>query len=396
MGQLPDFDNTELAFAYKGDLALMRDYSIFKMMSFNTLVNTGIFIADKLVKSGIVFPVELGIRPTVYSLFCGGTSLARSEKKIAQLYRYGIDSILDYGVEGKESEEDFEKTATAIRQAIHFAADHPGVRIVCSKFTSLIPFHILEKLHNGSALTDEEQQWLDTCQQRIEDIAALAAQKGIILFIDAEESWIQRPLDELTLELMRKYNREKPVIYNTIQLYLRDRLDNFRSFVRQAQEEGFIYAAKLVRGAYMEKEEAYAGKHGLPNPVQHSKADTDRAYDEAVAFAIENLEKVAVCVATHNEASSMRAVQLAMQKHIPANHPHLNFAQLLGMSDHISFNLAKAGYNVSKYMPYGPVREVIPYLIRRAQENSSVSGQMGRELQLHTREMKRRNLIPDL
>lgn len=393
MGGKVDFNNTELAFAYKNSWILTRDYTIFGLMRFNVLVDTGIAIADAMVKSGLSFPVVLGIRPTVFPLFCGGSSLGKSIPKINQLYKYGIDSILDYGVEGKESDEDYERTAKAIKEAIIFATKHDGVRIVCSKFTSLIPFEILEKLHAKEPLTEYESARFKACKQRIDEIAELAFQHKIALFIDAEESWIQQPLDDMTLEMMRKYNKEQPIIYNTIQLYLQPRLADFQKMVDTAKSEGFIYAAKLVRGAYMEKEEDYARKHGLKNPVHTSKENTDRDYDAAVAFALQNIENTSVCVATHNEASTMKAVELAEKLHIPVHHPHLNFAQLLGMSDHISFNLAKAGYKVSKYMPYGPVKEVLPYLIRRAQENSSVSGQMGRELQLHHREMKRRRLL---
>lgn len=393
MGGKVDFNNTEFAFAYKNSWTLTRDYAIFSLMRYNGLVNAGISMADALVKSGMSLPVVLGIRPTVFPLFCGGSSLEKSIPKIEQLYQYGIDSILDYGVEGKDSDEDYEKTAQAIRDAILFATKHEGVRIVCSKFTSLIPFHFLEKLHAGVPFTAQEQARYDKCKARIDALAELAFQHKIALFIDAEESWIQKPLDDMTMDLMRKYNREEPIIYNTIQLYLQPRLEFYKRTVQIAKEEGFIYAAKLVRGAYMEKEADYARKHNRPNPVQTSKENTDKDYDAAVDFALRNIEHVSVCIATHNEDSALKAVHLAEELNIPASHPHLNFAQLLGMSDHISLNLAKAGYKVSKYLPYGPVKEVLPYLIRRAQENSSVSGQMGRELQLHHREMKRRRLI---
>jgi proline dehydrogenase len=239
----------------------------------------------------------------------------------------------------------------------------------------------------------KESARFKTCKQRIENIAELAFQNKIALFVDAEESWIQQPLDDLTLELMRKYNKEQIIIYNTFQLYLKPRLSEFQKAIQIAKKERFIYGAKLVRGAYMEKEADYAKKNNLSNPIQNSKSHTDQDYDAAVAIALENIESVSVSIATHNEESTLNAIELAQKLQIPENHPHLNFAQLLGMSDHISFNLAKAGYRVSKYMPYGPVADVLPYLIRRAQENSSVSGQMSRELQLHHIEMKRRRLL---
>jgi proline dehydrogenase len=393
MSEIVNFNNTQLAFAYKNNWVLTRDYGIFSLMSFNKLVNTGISIASFMVKTGLSFPVVLGIRPTVFPLFCAGESLKSSIPKINMLYKYGIESILDYGVEGKESDEDYDRTAQAIQDAIVFAAQNEGVKIVSSKFTSLIPFKILEKLHAKTPLSEKESARFKTCKQRIENIAELAFQNKIALFVDAEESWIQQPLDDLTLELMRKYNKEQIIIYNTFQLYLKPRLSEFQKAIQIAKKERFIYGAKLVRGAYMEKEADYAKKNNLSNPIQNSKSHTDQDYDAAVAIALENIESVSVSIATHNEESTLNAIELAQKLQIPENHPHLNFAQLLGMSDHISFNLAKAGYRVSKYMPYGPVADVLPYLIRRAQENSSVSGQMSRELQLHHIEMKRRRLL---
>jgi proline dehydrogenase len=285
------------------------------------------------------------------------------------------------------------ETAQAIQDAIVFAAQNEGVKIVSSKFTSLIPFKILEKLHAKTPLSEEESARFKTCKQRIENIAEIAFQNKIALFVDAEESWIQQPLDDLTLELMRKYNKEQVIIYNTFQLYLKPRLSEFQKAIQIAKKERFIYGAKLVRGAYMEKEADYSKKNNLFNPIQNSKSHTDQDYDRAVEVALENIESVSVSIATHNEESTLNAIELAQKLQIPENHPHLNFAQLLGMSDHISFNITKAGYRVSKYMPYGPVSDVLPYLIRRARENSSVSGQMSRELQLHYQEMKRRRLL---
>jgi proline dehydrogenase len=393
MSEIVNFNNTQLAFAYKNNWVLTRDYGIFSLMSFNKLVNTGISIASFMVKTGLSFPVVLGIRPTVFPLFCAGESLKSSIPKINILYKYGIESILDYGVEGKESDEDYDRTAQAIQDAIVFAAQNEGVKIVSSKFTSLIPFKILEKLHAKTPLSEKESARFKTCKQRIENIAELAFQNKIALFVDAEESWIQQPLDDLTLELMRRYNKEQVIIYNTFQLYLKPRLSEFQKAIQIAKEEGFIYGAKLVRGAYMEKEADYAKKNNLSNPIQNSKSHTDQDYDAAVVVALENIESVSVSIATHNEESTLNAIELALKLQITENHPHLNFAQLLGMSDHISFNLAKAGFRVSKYMPYGPVSDVLPYLIRRAQENSSVSGQMSRELHLHHQEMKRRRLL---
>jgi proline dehydrogenase len=390
--QAPDFENTRKAFAYKHNWELIRDYSVFRLMNFSTLVSVGVKTASAMVDWGVLGPLVLGMKPTVYSIFCGGPSLEKSIPKIELLKRYGVDSVLDYGVEGKESEEDFERTAREIHKAIDFAAEHDATKIVCSKFTGLIPFGILEKLHDELPLSKEESTRYLSCVDRINNICEHAASKDISLFVDAEESWIQKPLDELTFSLMKLYNKEKPIVYNTIQLYLKSRLGYFKSAQQEAEKQGFIYAAKLVRGAYMEKEAARARKKGYKNPVQASKSATDADYNAAVEYALQNIDKVAICVATHNEESCRLAAKSMADRGIDAAHPHVVFSQLLGMSDNLTFNLAEAGYQTAKYMPYGPVRDVIPYLVRRAQENTSVAGQMGRELQLLTTEMKRRKL----
>lgn len=389
---LPDFENTEDAFAHRSNIELARDYAIFRMMNYQKLVHFGVETASILLKAGIVAPLAIGMKPTVYSIFCGGETLEKSTPKINHLHKYGVDSILDYGVEGKESEEDFNRTAQEIIKAIQFAKNNDATKIVCSKFTGLIPFSTLEKIHAEQPLSSAEQKIYLNCVDRIKSICDEAYKNDVALFVDAEESWIQKPLDDLTFSLMKIYNKEKPIIYNTIQLYLKDRLTYFKEAHSTAKKDGFIYAAKLVRGAYMEKESARSVKLNYPNPLQSSKVDTDKDYNSAVKFAIQNLESIAVCVATHNQESCLLAVELMLEKGLTAQHPHIHFSQLLGMSDNLTFNLAKAGFNASKYMPYGPVRDVTPYLIRRAQENTSVSGQMGRELQLLRTEMKRRKL----
>lgn len=389
----PDFDNTAKAFAHKNNAVLMRDYALFRLMNFQWLVSSGTAVAAKALELGFDRLIALGMRPTIYSVFCGGESLEKATRVIEKLHSLDVQSILDYGVEASEEEADFDKTAAEIHRAIDYAAAHSAVKIVCSKFTGLLNFPILEKLNDGKALSADEKAAYERSVARIDAICQHAFEKEISLFVDAEESWIQQPLDELTLGLMRKYNREKPIVYNTIQLYLKTRLGYFKEAQALAKNEGFIYAAKLVRGAYMDKEAKRAKQLKYPNPVQDSKAATDRDYNEAVKFAFEHLDSTAICVATHNEESNVLAISLMQKNEIAPNHPHVHFSQLLGMSDNITFNLAAAGYNASKYMPYGPVKEVIPYLIRRAQENTSVAGQMGRELQLLQEEVKRRKLF---
>ncbi len=388
-----NFENTQIAFAYKNNKELIRDYQIFRLINQGWLVKLGTSMASKLINAGIKTPIAIGMRPTVYAVFCGGDDLQQTTYKIDKLYHYKVKCILDYGVEGKESEADFARTEKAIKEAILFAAKNDAVDIVSSKFTGLIPFSILEKLHAKQNLTNDELTIYRKAKDRIYSISKLAYDNNVSLFVDAEESWIQQPLDDLTFELMQQFNREKPIIYNTFQLYRKDRLAYFKQEVQRANKEGIIYAAKLVRGAYMEKEADRAKVLNYENPIQHTKENTDKDYNAALQFAIENINTVAVCVATHNEQSTLLATTLMQQNNLPKNHPNIHFSQLFGMSDQITFNLAAEGYNAGKYMPYGPVKDVIPYLIRRAQENTSVAGQMGRELKLLKQEVKRRKLV---
>lgn len=388
-----DFNNTKTAFAYRKNFDLIKAYNMFYLMKYNWLVKIGTGVTMRALDTGIVAPFSIAMKPTVYRLFCGGPTLEKSVKKIEKLYNYGVQSILDYGVEAQADDNGFDQTAAEIKKAIRFANAQQSVPIVVSKFTGLVRFSILEKLHAGESLSSEEQSSFDQSLKRIDELCALAHEHKVGLFIDAEESWIQQPLDEITENLMAKYNRDYPVVYNTVQLYLKSRLGYLKEAHARAKAGGYYFGAKLVRGAYMEKEAKRAKKLKYENPVQDSKAETDKDYDAAVAYCLAHFDDMAVCVATHNETSCAKAVSIVQDRGIAPNNPRIFFSQLLGMSDHISFNMAAEGFNVAKYMPYGPVREVIPYLVRRAQENTSVSGQMGRELSLLKNEMKRRKLI---
>ncbi len=387
-----DFDNTKIAFTYKSNRALIHAYTMYRLISIPLLTRWGTSIADKMIGFNIKEPLAWGMEPTIYKLFCGGENLKASEKKILQLHKYGVKTIADYGVEAKDDEEDFIKTAQAIIEAIHYAASNDYVPFVSSKFTGLLPFHVLEKLHNKSALHPDEQIIYNTFLDKIISISQLAEQKSVSLFVDAEESWIQKPLDNFTTILMEKFNTNKPTLYNTLQLYRKDRYEYLQEAHQCAKAKGYIYAIKLVRGAYMEKENQRAATLGYNSPIHNSKQDTDRDYDRALDYVTDHIDSIAVCVATHNEESCKKMIHLMEKKNIDKAHPHIHFSQLYGMGDHISFNLADAGYRVSKYMPYGPVKEVIPYLIRRAQENTSVAGQMSRELKLILQEIRRRKL----
>ena len=390
---LPNFNNTQTAFASKTNYELVRDYEIYRLINQGWLVKFGTRTATRLLNAGISGPIVWGMRPTIYSVFCGGNTLEEATRKINKLNEFGVNSVLDYGVEAKDIEEDFDRTAHHVMMAIDYADEHRAVNVVSSKFTGMIRSGLLEKLHACEELSADEKTEYERALARIEQVCAYAYQHDVSLFVDAEESWIQNPLDELTYSLMNKYNNKRPIIYNTIQLYRKDRLEFLKNAAAQSKQDGIIYAVKLVRGAYMEKEALRAKEKGYENPIQNSKIETDADYDASVLFAIDNLEHVAICVATHNEESTLLTTRLMQEKNIPNNHPHIHFSQLLGMSDHISFNLAKEGYNASKYMPYGPVKDVIPYLIRRAQENTSVAGQMSRELKLLKQEVRRRRLL---
>lgn len=388
-----DFSNTETAFAYRKKFDLIKAYNMFYLMKYDWLVKVGTSVTMKAVENGIVTPFSIAMKPTVYKLFCGGPSLEKSVEKIDRLYEYGVQCILDYGVEAQENSAGFKQTEAEIRKAIKFAHEQASVPIVVSKFTGLIRFSILEKLHKGAELTEEEQKSFDDSKSMIDSICQLAHDKNVGLFVDAEESWIQKPLDDLVDEMMAKYNQKTAIVYNTIQLYRKDRLAFLKLAHKKAKAGGYIYAAKLVRGAYMEKEAKRAKEKGYESPIQDTKENTDRDYDLAVEYCLTHLNEISVCIATHNEESCLSAVKFLEESKFDRKDNRVFFSQLFGMGDHISFNLANAGYNVAKYMPYGPVKEVIPYLVRRAQENTSVAGQMGRELSLLKKEMRRRGLM---
>jgi proline dehydrogenase len=291
-----------------------------------------------------------------------------------------------------EGEESYDAALPEFIRAIEYAASRPDIPFIAIKVTGFARFELLEKVHRKETLTPEEQAEYKRVRDRIYTIAAAGAKHSVAILVDAEESWIQGPVDELTNEMMSLFNKEKVIVYNTFQMYCHDRLEYLKVSLAAAQKGGYLLGAKLVRGAYMEKENKRAAENNYPTPIQPSKAATDKDYDTAVALCLENLDKLAVFIGTHNENSCMLAARIMHEKGMEHNHPHVSFSQLLGMSDNITFNLAHAGYNVSKYLPYGPVKDVMPYLIRRAQENTSIAGQMGRELSLIRKEMKRRGL----
>lgn len=388
------FDNTETAFAYKTDQQLKNARRLLKTMHYPWFVKIGTRITPFVMKTGL--PVDGIIRSTIFKQFVGGESLEETSITAASLAKHHVQVILDYGVEGKEGEESFEHATEEFIRVINYAATQPNIPFISIKVTGFARFSLLEKMNSAPRLrsgvhdNEEEEAEQDRIYDRMYRICEVASEKGIGVLVDAEESWIQDPVDRLTIEMMRIFNKEKPVVYNTIQLYRHDRLQFLKMSHRIASQKQFKMAVKLVRGAYMEKERSRAENMGYPSPIQPDKESSDRDYNAAVEYCMQHIDNIAFVVASHNEESNLLAARLLDKKNLPHNHPHVHFSQLYGMSDNITFNLAKAGYSVSKYLPFGPIRDVIPYLMRRAQENTSVSGQTGRELSLINKELQRR------
>ncbi len=362
---------------------------MFKMMNAKWLVDVLSAVAPVAIK--LHLPINWAVKATVYDQFCGGESIAGCEKTIKELADYQIGTILDYSVEGKESEKEFDACQAEIIRTIQKAKGDNRIPFSVFKVTGVVRFALLEKLQSGAALSPTEQAEWDRAKARVQAIAAAAHQAQQALFIDAEESWIQDAIDGLVTELMQQFNQQAPIVYNTIQLYRHDRLAYMQQAFVEAKAAGYWYAVKLVRGAYMEKERERAEEMGYPSPIQPNKAASDRDYNEALRFCVEHIEHLAVCSGSHNEESNQLLARLMQEKGLAAGHDRIWFAQLKGMSDHLSFNLSHAGYNVAKYVPYGPVPSVLPYLIRRAHENTSIAGQMSRELSLLVKERQRRS-----
>jgi proline dehydrogenase len=382
------FNNTEVAFSGKSNNDLNRSYWLFKLVSNSTFVNIGKSLTTFAIKTYL--PIKALIKATIFKQFCGGETIHECDRTIKELGKFNVGTILDYSVEGKESEQDFDACQRETIETIEKAKNDEHIPFCVFKVTGLARFELLEKVSAKATLGPEEQKEYGRVQLRVSAICKAAYDAGVPIFIDAEESWIQEAVDNLANQMMVLYNTEKAIVYNTYQLYRKDRLSYLRVSFEKAKENNYFLGAKLVRGAYMEKERKRALEKGYPSPIQDSKENTDRDYDAAVEFCTEHIGRIAFCAGTHNELSSMKLAELMQKMNIPAGNKHIYFSQLLGMSDHISFNLANEGYNVAKYVPYGPVREVLPYLIRRAQENTSVKGQTGRELSLIIKEKERR------
>jgi proline dehydrogenase len=386
----PNFENTAIAFELKSDSQLERAYFLFKMISKEPLVRIGTAVTNFAIKAHL--PVEGLIRATVFDHFCGGVSEKDCLPIIDNMYGNGVYSILDYSAEGKEVDNQFDFTMEKTLEILDFVKEKDAMPFAVFKPTGFGRFKLFEKVSARKELTESEQAEWGRIVQRFEKVCQKAYNLDVALLIDAEESWMQDAADDLILDLMRKYNKKKAVVFNTFQMYRWDRMEYIKKIYGLATSEGFKIGAKVVRGAYMEKENDRAHENGYESPICKSKKDTDENYDAAIAFMMEHLEHFIIFAGTHNEQSSLKLVDLMEKNGVPSNDEHIWLGQLFGMSDHITYNLAAEGYNSVKYLPYGPVRDVMPYLIRRAEENTSVAGQTSRELALITKERKRRKL----
>jgi len=383
-----DFENTKIAFQNKSNNDLRQSHFLFNTLARPIVVKTGKLFLNIALK--INFPIKWIVKPTVYKHFCGGETIAECDPVVKKMAQYGVESILDYSVEGKENPEDIQAALKETLNTIDNAAQNQNIPFAVFKPTAFASSKVLERASSGKDLTDKEKHEVVRFRERIHTLCERAYTHDVPILIDAEEVAYQAIIDEVVRDNMRRYNQEKAIVYNTLQMYRWDRLDFLRQEVETARKEGYVFGVKFVRGAYMEKERAWAGMYGYTDPIQPDKESTDRDYDAALKYSVENIDHVAIFNGTHNETSSRYLTELMEQHKIDKDDPRCYFSQLYGMSDHISFNLAHHGYRVAKYLPYGPVKNVMPYLIRRAEENTAVAGQTNLELRLITKELKRR------
>lgn len=384
------FENTKVAFQLKSDSELERAYFLFKMISHEPLVRIGTAATNFALKAHL--PVEGLIRSTVFDHFCGGVNEEDCLKVIDKMFESGVSSVLDYSVEGKETEEQFNAAMEKTLKIIRFSDDRDAMPIAVFKPTGFGRFKLYEKKSQGEQLSTEEQAEWNRVVARYHAVCTLGKEKDVEILIDGEESWMQDAADSLVEEMMVIYNTDKPIVYNTLQLYRWDRLDYLKQLHQRSKNKNFKVGIKIVRGAYMEKERERAHEKGYKSPICESKFETDRNFNDTMKYILENIHDISVFIGTHNEDSNYIAMNLMDELNIAKNDNNVWFGQLYGMSDHISFNLAAVGYNVAKYVPFGPVKDVMPYLIRRAEENTSVAGQTSRELNLIKRERQRRKL----
>ncbi len=383
------FDNTEIAFKSKSNKDLKRAYWLFKAVGSNAFVKFGKWAT--IIAFKLRLPIKGLIKKTIFRQFCGGESVEGSIATSNALGEYNVKTILDYSIEGKTLDEDFDSAVAEIIETIEAGKANDNIPFAVFKTTGISLFSILKKANGGvDKLAGSDLEKYKQVVSRVDQICSAAHRCNVPVFIDAEETWIQDTIDQIAKEMMLRYNKDSAIVYNTLQMYRHDRLAYFQKEIDSAKLDGHYLGVKIVRGAYMEKERNRAEEKGYPSPIQPTRKATDTDFDNALRLATDHLDIVGICAGSHNENSAMLLTEIMSEKQVPNNHPSIYFAQLLGMSDHISFNLANAGYNVAKYVPYGPVKEVMPYLLRRADENTSVAGQTSRELALIMKERKRR------
>lgn len=383
-----NFDNTEIAFRNKNNADLERAYWLFKMVASSSLIKIGTPITNFALNIGL--PIQGMIRNTIYKQFCGGETIEGCGKAIADLGKGNVTTILDYSVEGEESEESFDACCKEVLETVEYAKKNKLISFCVFKPTGVGRFDLLAKVDAKETLSPSEKDEFARLMDRCDQICKACHEAGIPVLIDAEHSWVQDTIDDIARIMMEKYNIEKPIVYNTYQMYRHDKLASLKVDLAYAQVQGFHIGAKIVRGAYMEIERERATEKGYPSPIQPNKAASDKDYNSAIVFCLDNIDNIGLMAGTHNDQSCLLLASEMEKRNIPHNHPHVYFAQLLGMSDNLSFNLGASNYNVAKYMPYGPVKAVMPYLFRRAQENTSAAGQTGRELSLIIKEKQRR------
>lgn len=382
------FDNTQIAFQSKSNTQLFRAFFLFKVISSNKMVR----VTNKLLAGALNWgiPIKWLVKPTVYGHFVGGESINECQKAVRHLEKFGVKAILDYSVEGKESLADIRNALSETLKSIENAGKDKNIPFAVFKPTAFTTSIVLEKVSAGVPLSLSEENEANQFRSRVNQLCEAAFKAGVPILIDAEDSWYQNFIDEVVESMQEEYNKERVIVYNTLQMYRHDRLEFLEKSYEKAVKGGYFLGIKFVRGAYMEKERARAEEKGYPSPIQPDKESTDRDYNAGLKFCLDHIDRISVFNGTHNEYSSAYLAQLMQEKGLATNDSRIFFAQLFGMSDHISFNLANQGYNVAKYVPYGPVKHVMPYLFRRAEENTSVAGQTGRELRLLTAERNRR------
>jgi len=382
------FVDTFIAFSYKSDKELKKSHFLFSSINNPVLSKLGANIVKFALK--VKLPIKGIIRKTIFQQFCGGESISQCDATIQKLAKYNIKTILDYAAEGESGETGYDHAKNEILRTVDKAVTSSNIPFCVFKPTGLASTELMEKKQLGEQLSEDDKREIEEIRQRFDTIAKACYNKNIRLYIDSEDSYYQDPIDELTYELMEKYNKEKVVVFNTYQMYRRGMLENLMKTNQDGIKKGYHVGAKLVRGAYMEKERERAEEKGYEDPIMPDKKSTDRQYDDALKYCVENIDNMELCSGSHNESSNYLLTELMEMHKLERNDDRIYFAQLFGMSDHISFNLANAGFNVVKYVPYGPIGTVMPYLLRRAEENTSIAGQSSRELELIKEELKRR------